>query len=252
MKQSLYLLSGIVLLNLFFATDANAQDNVFFVPDPETARWSYIESDADGKMSVTTFYSVDTMTGNAVNGSVKLIVESVISSAPSDTLKSFIYYRFDDGEFMLDMNALFEVDALAGLMESASEEAVKEASPEERAKAIEEMKSHIEVSGEIRGIPRYPKTGPLPDYEFRFKLSVLSMTVKGSQRKVSGKEKISTPAGVFDCFILEETMTTKAFMKKEVEKTVSWYAYGIGLVKKSTYDKKGKLVSTTVLNSTSW
>ncbi len=252
MKKSLYILSGIVFLNLLIATDANAQDNVFFVPDPETARWSYLESDADGKESATTFYSVGTMTGNAVNGSVKLIVERVTVSAPADTLKSFIFYKFKDGECMVDMNALFEVDVLTSMMESAAGEAVREASPEDKAKAIEEMKSRIQISGEMRGIPRYPKTGELPDYEFRFKFSVLSMTVKGTQRKISGKEKIATPAGVFDCFILEETATTKALMQKEVEKTVSWYAYGIGLVKNSTYDKKGKLVSTTVLNSINW
>mgnify|MGYP003439695906 FL=1 len=38
-------------------------------------------------------------------------------------------------------------------------------------------------------------------------------------------------------------------MQKDVEKTVSWYAYGIGLVKQLTYDKKGELQSATLLDS---
>ena len=41
-------------------------------------------------------------------------------------------------------------------------------------------------------------------------------------------------------------------MTKEVEKTISWYAYGIGMVKQETYDKKGKLTTTTILNSINW
>ena len=36
---------------------------------------------------------------------------------------------------------------------------------------------------------------------------------------------------------------------KDVEKTRSWYAYGIGLVKEITYDKNGKLISTMILNT---
>ena len=55
-------------------------------------------------------------------------------------------------------------------------------------------------------------------------------------------------AGSYDCFILEETITTKSMMMKEVEKIKSWYAYGIGLVKEVTYDKHGKLISTMILN----
>jgi hypothetical protein len=53
---------------------------------------------------------------------------------------------------------------------------------------------------------------------------------------------------VFDCFVLEETITIKSMMMKDVEKIKSWYAYGIGLVKEITYDKNGKLISTMTLS----
>ena len=74
------------------------------------------------------------------------------------------------------------------------------------------------------------------------------MKISGKDRRIVGTETIQTEAGSFDCFILEETMTTKVFLMKEVEKTKSWYAYGIGLVKEITYDKNGKLISTMILN----
>ena len=74
------------------------------------------------------------------------------------------------------------------------------------------------------------------------------MKVVGEERKIVGTEKIQTEAGSFDCFILEEKITTKFMMMKDVEKIRSWYAYGIGLVKEVTYDKNGKLISTMILN----
>ena len=74
------------------------------------------------------------------------------------------------------------------------------------------------------------------------------MKVFGKDRRIVGTERIKTAAGVFDCFILEETITIKAMIMKDVEKIRSWYAYGIGLVKEITYNKNGKLISTMILN----
>jgi hypothetical protein len=76
----------------------------------------------------------------------------------------------------------------------------------------------------------------------------MGMMVTGEERKIIGKETIQTEAGLFDCFILEETATIKAMMMTEVERTKSWHAYGIGLVKEISYDKNGKPVSTIILN----
>ena len=132
MKRFIYIITCAIGFPLSWCLNAYGQDNVFFVPDPETARWSYLEMDGNGATTATMVYSVDSMTGDAVNGSAKVKLES------------------------------------------------------------------------------------------------------------AGKQSS------------EETVTTKAMMQKDVEKTVSWYAYGVGLVKENTYDKKGKLVSTTLLNSINW
>jgi GNAT superfamily N-acetyltransferase len=123
--------------------------------------------------------------------------------------------------------------------------------PEEKKKEVyEKTKAQImNISGEARGIPRYPVVGKLPDYEFHGKFSILSMKFIGKERRIVGTETIQTEAGSFDCVILEETITTKVFLMKEVEKIKAWYAYGIGLVKEITYDKSGKLISTMTLNA---
>ena len=231
---------------------SRAQDDVYLVPDPQTARWSYMENDADGKPVGMVYTSVESMEGDAVNGYLRLRVDEVPLASPEDTLTSFAFYRFKDGEYMMDLSAVFERDLLSSAISSALEKREEEISEEEIEEAIEKMKSHFKTSGEIRGIPRHPKVGKLPDFDYQLKLSIFSMKVQGEQRRIVGTERIHTEAGSFDCFILEETITMKIMMVKEVEKIRSWYAYGIGMVKENTYDKKDKLISTMILKEINW
>ncbi len=251
MKRIFLTLISVMVLSCLFETKAQNWSDVYFVHDPQTARWSYVETDAAGKAVSKCYYSVESMKGDAVNGSVKLRVEDISASSPTDTLKNHIFYCFRDGEFMVDMKAVFEGEVLESMVTTAIKDQ-SDFSEEEVKKAIEAVRSQSKISGEIRGIPRYPQVGKLPDYEFQFKFSIMNMKVSGTDRKVLGTEPIDTPAGSFDCFVLEETVTTKALMMKEVEKIKSWYAYGVGLVKEITCDKNGKLLSTIVLDSINW
>lgn len=67
--------------------------------------------------------------------------------------------------------------------------------------------------------------------------------------KVVGREQLTTPAGTFDCYIVEQTYTAKmAFIKAKGSQKV-WYARGIGNVKTEIYDKRGKLSTQQILVS---
>lgn len=250
MKKITVLLAAAISVCLSLSASAQTS-STFLVPNPKTAKWSYVETDAKGQVVATQYHSVDALEGDGINGSLKLLVEEITKS-PADTLKNFIFYRFKDGEYTADMNAMFEGDILETFVDSAIKEEGEEISQEQMKAAMEAIRAELKISGEVRGIPRYPKVGNLPDFEFQIKFSILNMKVTGENRRILGTEKITTNAGTFDCFILEETLTTKAMMMKEVEKVKSWYAYGIGLVKEITYDKNGKLISTIVLNSINW
>lgn len=254
-----------ILLTLLYMTvslsicyEAKAQDDVFLVPNPQTARWSYIETDSKGKQTATIYNSVESFEGDAVNGKIKLRVEEVPVASPQNIITSFNFYRFKNGEFMVDMIAgiednLFEGKNLDSLINDIIKEKYPDLPEEKKKEVIDQTKSHyLNISGETRGIPRYPKVGKLPDYEFNFKMSIVNMRVAGTERRIAGTETIQTEVGSFDCFILEETITTKALMMKDVEKIKSWYAYGIGMVKEITYDKNGKLISTMILNEINW
>jgi hypothetical protein len=251
MKQIFAIIVSIVCLSLSNVINAQnkTQDAVYLVPNPQTARWSYIETDNTGKQIATVYNSIEYFHGDAVNGSMKVRVEEVPVTAPKDTIKSFMFYRFKDGELMADTGAMLSADFFG----DSIKESYPDLTEEQVMEVLEEIKSRFaKVSGEIRGIPRYPKTGKLPDYEFQFKFTIMNMKVIGEERRIVGTEKIQTKAGLYDCFIMEETISTKALMMKDTEKIKSWYAYGIGLVKEITYDKNGKLISTMILNEVNW
>lgn len=255
MKRILEILVSAVLLSI--CHEANAQNDVFLVSDPQNAKWSYIETDSKGKHVLTIYYSIDSIEGNGINGNIKMSLVEVPVASPKDTIKEFMFYRFKDGEFMVDVSAGLEYNMFEGELDNLVHNTIMEKYPdlseEQKKDLLEKTKAEfVKTSGEIRGIPRYPKVGKLPDYEFHCKVSIMSMNVSGEDRRIVGTERILTNAGSFDCFILEETITTKSMMMKDVEKIKSWYAYGIGLVKEITYDKNGKLISTMILNEVNW
>ena len=259
MKLIFAIFVSTVCLSLHYEADAQNKtsnhDATYLVSNPKTTRWSYIETDSKGKQVATVYNSIESIEGDGVNGKIKVRIEEVPSESPQDTIKSFGFYCFRDGEYMADLRAgmednMFEGNELDSLVLSTLKEKYPDLPEEKKKDVYEKTKAQImNISGEARGIPRYPVVGKLPDYEFHGKFSILSMKFIGKERRIVGTETIQTEAGSFDCFILEETITTKVFLMKEVEKIKAWYAYGIGLVKEITYDKSGKLISTMTLNA---
>ena len=73
----------------------------------------------------------------------------------------------------------------------------------------------------------------------------IKMTVDIFDRKVEAEEKLNTPAGEFDCFIITQSMKTKMMISMQME-SKEWYSPGIGMVKSESY-KKGKLMSYSIL-----
>ena len=96
--------------------------------------------------------------------------------------------------------------------------------------------------------------------ETNFKMEVYSKETLHSKtnfdqvnRKVAGKESITTPAGTFDCW----KITYDGKLKASVApmnigipfnfKGTEWFAPGFGIVKTATYNKNGKLMGSTMI-----
>ena len=71
-------------------------------------------------------------------------------------------------------------------------------------------------------------------------MTMMNMVVEITNRKVVGREEITTPAGTFDCYKISYDITTKTVFKVSV-KVEEWMAKEVGVVKTVNYDKSGKM-----------
>ena len=100
----------------------------------------------------------------------------------------------------------------------------------------------------------YPNTlnegQTLPDADMLMTIKIepisLKMTVKIFNRKVVGKESISTPAGSFECYVISYDYESKMGIKMSGTSKL-WMALGVGTVQQEDYNKKGAVISKSVL-----
>jgi len=109
-----------------------------------------------------------------------------------------------------------------------------------------------EVTGTNVIIPNNLSVGQeLPDSEMKMKISMAGMSMNvdviTKDRKVIGEEKITAPAGTYNCFVLQTTTESNVLGKKMSYTTKSWIAEGIGMVKQESYDEKGSMMNYSVL-----
>lgn len=107
-----------------------------------------------------------------------------------------------------------------------------------------------DISGTNLEIPNNLSVGQtLPDAQMNMNISMSGITMKmeltTTDRKVIGKEEVTTPAGTFNCYVLTSNTITKMGMTQTSE-TKQWIAEGVGMVKQESYNK-GDLISSSVL-----
>jgi len=111
----------------------------------------------------------------------------------------------------------------------------------------------MEISGEDLEFPNALSVGqelPNGKVEIKMKLSGalnMNMNVETLNRKVEKKEKLTTPAGTFDCFVVYAETRTKMMMGTQTLPSRTWLAEGVGMVKQESYNKDGKLMSSMQL-----
>lgn len=122
--------------------------------------------------------------------------------------------------------------------------------PAEMMDAYKDME--IEMNAEYLEFPTNPTVGQtLPDGSMTMKINnagmtLMTMTVDVTNRKVDGFETITTPAGTFECVKFSQTTNTKAVFKM-VSNSTTWFAKDVGMVRSEDYNDKGKLRSVQVL-----
>ncbi len=97
-------------------------------------------------------------------------------------------------------------------------------------------------------LPSSMKEGDvLEDAVFEVTVAGLPCKVSVTDRKVVGRERITVPAGTFDCVVVLEHKSQR-LGKLVVSYAYTWYAAGIGMIRHDTYIK-GSLKTTERLVS---
>ena len=88
----------------------------------------------------------------------------------------------------------------------------------------------------------------LPLGDMTMDMNGFKVTAHITENEVVAQEEITTPAGTYDCFVVQQTSWSRVMGIKSETTTKIWYARGIGQVKQESYSK-GKLSATMVLTS---
>lgn len=108
---------------------------------------------------------------------------------------------------------------------------------------------NVKQEGGITMLPSDMKPGDaLPDVKGSASAGPVRLSVTVSQRKVLEKDTITTPAGTFECIVVQEHKVEKG-IRNRVTTARTWYAAGIGMVRHDTYDKNMRLDTSEVLQS---
>ncbi|HLT49029.1 hypothetical protein [Aequorivita nionensis] len=90
----------------------------------------------------------------------------------------------------------------------------------------------------------------LPDATMDMKISMsginMNMTLKITDRKVIGKETITSPAGSFNCFVITHTTDMKMGVSQR-STSKQWVTEKMGAIKSVNYDKNGKVTGSSLL-----
>jgi len=119
-------------------------------------------------------------------------------------------------------------------------------------KQFESMETKI--TGTNTTLPNSLSVGQeLPDSNMNMEISMSGISMKVNtlikDRKVTGKEKVTTAAGTYNCLILEQTTIANVMGKKISTTTKSWFAEGVGMVKQESYNENKKLTNSTKLTA---
>lgn len=190
----------------------------------------------DKKGNVTGFYR-ETVQERAVGGD-----STVFTIRTTMFDESYVPIKSDNGrDFVLYSHITQTPDEIKKIVD------LKKSIPQE----FFDKGATITVEGSERGVPRNPSVGDLPDYAVKAHLGYqdmkLPIEVTCTQRRVEGQEKITTPAGTFDCWKFSSRNITLTGDHKDAALVESYYADGVGLVKMISYNLSGKIQSSVEL-----
>ncbi len=226
MKRLFFL---VLIMGVFLTAESEAQDCTMYFPSKQGSMLVYQYYDAKGKPTSRMTYQV--MKTEQTEQGLKIRTREWVETPEhpaTDTVLLDFYCRGDS--FYIDMRAYLSQLGL------------------DKYKGMD-----IKVETKNIELPAHPKAGmSLPDASVvavvtnnGVKLITVSSYLRN--RKIEGFEKVTTPAGTYNCFKVTYDLEGKAGFVRTHGKSIVWYTRDIGTVKSENFNKKGKLTSKSEL-----
>lgn len=217
----------ITLICIFFISLSSVSQNSCstYYPFEEGAKFEITSFNKKGKKENVVNYEVTTIKNNIAT------IKTKVSDNKGKELTTLEYsVTCNDNSISIDFKSLMNPDLF------------------KQYKDVE-----IEMSGTNVELPNSLEVGQtLKDANLKMVMNMsgikMNMSVDMMNRKVDGKESVTTEAGTFDCFALSYNTEMKIGVKTSF-KIKEWIAEGVGVVKSETYNKKGKSMGYSKLTS---
>lgn len=209
------------LLNITFG-----QDCVSFMPMEQGYKWEVTNYNKKGKETGSSTSEIISVTSEdeSISAEVK-----VITSDGKDEFTNTYNIICEGSTVKMGLTVFLPEEQLAQMQNMESMEVELEMEDVE-------FPSNLDVGQEL-------KDASMTMIAKMNGIQVMNNKTTIKDRKVVSKETITTSAGTYECFKIEQiTVVKMGFVNREV-KSVSFIAEGVGVVRSESYDKKGNLDS---------
>ncbi|MCF6353028.1 MAG: DUF3108 domain-containing protein [Cyclobacteriaceae bacterium] len=222
MKKYLLLAASVL-----FSVALSAQCNQYYHVKNGTS-WTISNYNAKGKLQSKTIQKVAAYKESS-NGFEATFEITLVDKNGEQTTLGANTLTCEGGVIYFDMNDLF---------------------PQEQMQSMQDFEMSVE--GTNLELPASLKTGQeLKDANIIMNISgpmPMAFKIDVTERKVVGEETLNTPAGSFECFKISRKIQMKTIIKMETS-SIEWYSKEVGMVKSESYNKKGKLISYSLLTA---
>jgi len=227
-----YKLIALSVCGLLFSEPVAAQCNDYYVISNGTS-WTFENFNAKGKSQGKNQQTV-TAYENTATGYKAIIHSEVFSEKGKKQMEFDMEVSCNNGTFIMDMRRFVPQE---------QQEMFKSYEVKIESENLELPSRLTEGQSLKSGWVTFTATGsPIP----------MDLKVNITDRKVLGKETVTTPAGTFSCWKISSKSNLQMKMGINMNmnfSTVEWIAEKVGMVKSESYNKNGALIGYTLLVS---
>lgn len=218
------------IVMIITATCVTAQDCSKYYPMIEGSNFTYTSYNKKGKTDGSVNYKITNVSVQEGSTSATMALQ-YFDAKGKEILTSDYNFSCNGNSVKIDFESLLSSQML---------------------KQYEGME--MDISGTDIELPNDLDVGQgLADANVAVKVNMSGITMNIAidmvNRKVEKKERITTPSGTYDCYVIYSENKTKMMVANKTFPSRIWFSEGIGMIKQESYHPNGKLINSSVLSA---